>query len=109
MDILSWKDVVSTHQTIAGISVKNGLPISILVNQRKDGIYSDQVKDTELIYVLTKDTQQRGITALLSIIGKPYEVRAFEKIDKNKWLDLGNWKAEDVIQGKDDIRIRFMR
>ena len=59
--------------------------------------------------MLNKNTQQLGINALLAVVGKPYQVRAFEKVDTNKWLDLGNWKAEDVIQGKDDIQIRFVK
>lgn len=109
MDLLSWKDVASTHRTIAGIYVKNRLPVSILINQYKSGKYSDQVKHKGLIYVLNKDTQQLGITALLDIVGKPYQARAFEKVETNKWLDLGNWKAEEVIQGEDDVQIRFVK
>jgi hypothetical protein len=110
MVLLSWKDVIAVHQTIAGINVKNGLPISILVNQEKGG-YSDEVTSTELIYVLSKNTQTHGINALLRIVGQPHPVRAFEKVGKDKWLDLGNWEAKEVIEdkGEEAIRIRFLR
>jgi hypothetical protein len=109
MNLLSWKDVMLHHRTVAGIYVKKGLPISILVNQRKGGMYNDRVKEKELIYVLNKNTQTHGFRALLAIVGKSHQIGAFEKVDKNRWLDLGKWKAEEVIQGKGDIRIRFVR
>lgn len=109
MILLTWKEVQKIHRTIAGIYVRDRLPISILVNRNKDGIYSDEVTDKEMIYVLNQNTQTIGINALLTIVGKPRSVRAFEKLNTNKWRDLGDWQAIDVIESATgQIRIRFL-
>jgi hypothetical protein len=109
MVTLSWEEVKLVHKTIAGIYVQNGLPVSILVNQQKGGVYSDRVRTNQIMYVLNRNTQTHGINALLSVVGTPHRVRAFEKKGTNKWLDLGSWKAKEVAETGDDgaIEIHF--
>lgn len=105
--MLDWEKVVAVHGTVTGISVREGRATSILCNPGKTGRYPDRVGADRITYFVNGDTPQRGITALLKIVGTSEPVRVFEKVGVNRWRDLGIWIATEVGDPTHDGYVAF--
>lgn len=96
--MLEWIDVAKVHQTVEGISVHEGRVRSILCNPGKGGRYPDKVEAERIVYYVNGNTPQKGISALVGMVGTTVSIRVFEKLGVNRWRDLGEWSALDVGQ-----------
>lgn len=94
---LLWQEVKSVHNTIAGIYSRSGMAVSLLCNTDSNGPYPNKVSDKEIIYYFGPGTQIWGINALLKVMEKSGWLRVFQKLGKNRWLDLGYWSPIELL------------
>ncbi len=99
--ILTWKEVVITHRSIAGISTKGGYVVSILCNPGSDQNYPNKIMNKKILYYVGKNTNSNGINALFNSIKKRNSFPVFEKIAVNKWRNIGAFKATSVKEKAD--------
>ena len=79
-DIIGWKEVAHIHQTISGISFKNGLVKSLLCNTEKGNLYSNKIEKGKITYYVGPKTQSAGIKALFRSFEKGNSFMVFEKL-----------------------------
>ena len=93
---ITWRDVVATHGSQAGISTKGGVVRSLLANQAKEGNYADEIRDDTLFYRVTARTNPTSVRCLRDMLGTGHSFHVFEKLGKNRWRDQGKWMVVDV-------------
>jgi len=116
---LTWNDVLKYHKTQAGIhapvSSDASLLRSILMNTAADAVYPDEHQGDDVFYIGEgQDGDQqpiRGNRGLIVAEERGFEIRIFEKKQKNQWYDCGlyNVIGHEFIPSSDGRRqlIRF--
>jgi hypothetical protein len=90
-DELKWSVVGKIHRTVRGMAVREGRLVSLLCNQQKAGPYPDRIADGRLTYFLGRRSGPYRIERMIEFAEESTTVRVFEKLGKNRWLDLGEW------------------
>ncbi len=107
---LRWNEVAKVHGTVAGISVRGGVVVSLLCNQQKAGPYPDRIEGDTLTYYVGRRTQAHGVERLFELVAAPRPITVFEKLGVNRWLNLGVWSPVGVgEQSGGMIPIEFQR
>lgn len=92
---ITWKEVVATHGSQAGIAAKGGVVRSLLANQAKEGSYADEIREDTIFYRVTDRTNSASVQCLRGMVGTGRLIHVFEKLGKNRWRDHGEWVAVD--------------
>lgn len=95
---ITWKEVVATHGSQAGIATKGGVVRSLLANQAKEGSYADEIREDTICYRVTDRTNSTSVQCLRGMVGTDRHIHVFEKLGKNQWRDHGEWVAADVAE-----------
>ncbi|MFH1465622.1 MAG: hypothetical protein ABIO70_14645 [Pseudomonadota bacterium] len=106
-EVIPWNEVEEVHRTVAGIAVRDGRVWSLLCNQQKGGKYPDKIEGNRLSYHVGRYTQRHGKDALQSLVNQPHDVRVFEKLESNRWVDRGLWRLEGVGEQTSDGYLPF--
>lgn len=98
---ISWEEVVKTHKVISGISTKGGLVHSLLCNTGNDQKYPNKIENDEIIYYVGQDTPSHGINALFKSMEQGNSLSVFQKIQVNKWRNIGHFCIKSVNEESD--------
>ena len=79
-----------------GLSVRDGQIASMLCNQQKSGPYPDRIDGDQLTYFMGPRSGPYRIERMIEIARHSGEIRVFEKLGVNRWLDQGTWAFERV-------------
>jgi hypothetical protein len=93
IEVLTWSQVIPIHRCQSGIATLQGRVTSLLCNQSKDGAYADEVREKQIFYRVTNNTNPRSVASLKLMAGNGHEVHVFEKLGVNKWRNLGMWRV----------------
>jgi hypothetical protein len=100
---ITWEQVLPVHRSQSGISTRDGKVVSLLCNQAKAGPYADEVFEDKIIYRVTTATLRQNVEALKRMVGTPEPVSVFEKLGKNRWVDLGKWQVKQLAAEEDCV------
>jgi hypothetical protein len=95
---ITWKEVVATHGSQAGIATKGSVVRSLLANQAKEGSYADEIREDTIFYRVTDRTNPTSVQCLREMVGTVQQIHVFEKLGKNRWRDHGKWIAADAAE-----------
>jgi hypothetical protein len=97
--MLSWNDVVKIHRTQAGIRApRGGTEASIICNTGPHGPYPDRFLGPNVLHYVGRgfdgDQALDGDNeSLRQAVERGIEVRVFEQLGKNRYLDHGLWQG----------------
>lgn len=106
--VLSWAEVKVIHRTVAGIYARGGVAKSIICSPLPDSRYANEVAAKEIKYRVDSRTQGHGIMALLAAVEKKSPVAVFEKIERNKWRSLGEWRIYEIVEKEEENAVVFI-
>ena len=100
-NIITWKEVISDHGTITGVSIKNNNVNSILCNANQDGKYPNVVFDDQIHYFTGPTTNPKGVRALIKSCESNRPFTVYLKLEKNKWRNLGSFVCSQYSVNND--------
>ena len=106
---LRWTEVVAFHAVQAGISTRDGKVRSILCNQSKEGEYADEIRGDTIFYRVTSSTSPSAVAALQRMVGEIEQVRVYEKLGVNQWIDHNYWIVADCAPEGDGLLFLLKR
>lgn len=85
---MKWLEVLRVHGSQAGVSVRLGRVISVLIAQ--DSGHCDAILKNELLYAVPSGASYRHAVHALHAAHRDQEpFRVFRKVRRNQWEDLG--------------------
>lgn len=105
--LVPWAEVYKTHRTVAGIYVKKGVAKSLICSPLPSGPYSNVVRPDLIEYRVDSRTQNYGVLGLIAAVESNDILTVFEKVDVNKWRNLGQWRAKDIVEEPETGAVMF--
>ena len=104
VEVVDWDTVCSIHRTLCGVSVQDGKARSLLISDKRDEPYSNQVHlDGSVTYHVRRIRSGIEWTdALDALVGTDSTVQIFRKIAVNRWEALGPYRLESSKRREDD-------
>ncbi len=90
-NVITWNQVKKIHKTVTGIYTVDRKALSLIVNCNTKGRYPNKVTKSEITYVFGPSTPFWQVESLLKAVETADKLRVFQKLDVNRWEDLGYW------------------